>query len=161
MPEYDQDNDQSQQHPKIRFNNPSIGSFGNQSDSAASDETAFPLPDSEDQGSGSSSSLPADHEGPSGDGSQSVIGSRKIRAFVKDGRHSETWLRQPNHDGTGATHVRTFHSKLNDESLAYMDRVINEWLAEHTECEVKFVSTTVGMFTGKVKEPALICQVWV
>ncbi|MBL1218399.1 MAG: hypothetical protein D8M59_13005 [Planctomycetes bacterium] len=161
MPDFDQDqdNDQSQQKPKIRFNNPSIGSFGPSDEASPSDDESAPsepgLPPQQE------SPEPPPEQGPAAGGIQSVAGSKKIRAFVKDSRHSEAWLREPNADGSGATHVRTFHSKLSDESLAYMDRVINEWLADHPECEVKFISTTIGMFTGKVKEPALICQVWV
>jgi len=91
----------------------------------------------------------------------SVAGSTKIRTFEKKGNHEEKWLRTPNQTGSGATHVRTFHSKLNTESLAYMDAQINDWLAEHPEVEVKFVSSTVGVYSGKVKEPAIICHVWV
>jgi len=63
--------------------------------------------------------------------------------------------------GTGAIHVKSFHCKLTDESLHYVDQQINEWLDEHPEYEVKFVSSSVGTFTGKSKEPNLILQVWV
>jgi hypothetical protein len=42
-----------------------------------------------------------------------------------------------------------------------MDQTINEWLDAHPQYEVKFVNATIGTFTGKIKEPALICQVWV
>ena len=36
-----------------------------------------------------------------------------------------------------------------------------EWLDAHPQYEVKYVSTTVGELTGKLKEPHMICQVWV
>ncbi len=91
----------------------------------------------------------------------SAAGSSKIRTFGGKADHVEKWMREPNTTGKGATHVRTFHSKLNNESLVYMDEQINEWLAKHPEVDVKFVSSTVGMFAGKVKEAALLCQVWV
>ena len=42
-----------------------------------------------------------------------------------------------------------------------MDQSVNEWLDAHPQYEVKFVSSTVGTVTGKLKEPHLICQVWV
>ena len=71
------------------------------------------------------------------------------------------WNRQPNVTGTGATHVRTFHSKLTNEALLYLDQTVNEWLDEHPEFEIKFVTTSVGELSGKLKEPHLICQVWV
>ena len=87
----------------------------------------------------------------------------KITAFGNEQkrRHEETWDRTPNTTGVGAIHVKTFHCKLTDEALAYMDQLINEWLDAHPQYEVKFVSSTIGTFTGKLKEPALICQVWV
>jgi len=90
-----------------------------------------------------------------------IVGSKKIRTIGRPVRHAENWQRSPNVTGTGATHVRTFHAKLTDESLAYMDETINEWLDQHPEYEVKFVTSCIGTFTGKTKEPALICQVWV
>ena len=86
--------------------------------------------------------------------------SKKITAFEKESRHTEQWKREPTVTGSGACHVRTFHSKINNEALAYMDRTINEWLDAHPEYEVKFVSSTVGILTGKLKEPNLICQLW-
>ena len=55
----------------------------------------------------------------------------------------------------------TFHAKLTDDALKYMDQVINEWLDAHPQYEVKFVNSSVGILTGKLKEPALVCQVWV
>ena len=86
----------------------------------------------------------------------------KIRSIgEKDSRHEDEWTRTPNTTGTGAIHVRTFHAKLTDDALAYMDNSINQWLDEHPQYEVKFVTSTVGTLTGKLKEPHLICQVWV
>ncbi len=90
-----------------------------------------------------------------------VEGSKKIRTFERQGGHEAEWNREPNVTGAGAIHVRTFHSKLNSDSLAFMDQTINEWLDAHPEYEVKFVTSTIGEFTGKIREPALICQVWV
>ena len=87
--------------------------------------------------------------------------SAKITAFGKPQRHEDDWTRTPNTTGAGAIHVKTFHGKLTDDALAYMDRCINEWLDQHPQYEVKFVNSTVGTLTGKVKEPHLICQVWV
>ena len=85
----------------------------------------------------------------------------KITAFGKERRHEESWSRTPNTTGSGAIHVKTFHCKLTEDALTYMDQLINEWLDAHPQYEVKFVHSTIGTFTGKLKEPALICQVWV
>ena len=87
--------------------------------------------------------------------------TRKITAFGPETMHEETWSRVPNTTGTGAIHVRTFHSKLTEDALKYLDQQVNEWLDEHPKYEVKQVTTTIGTFTGKVKEPHIICQVWV
>ena len=86
----------------------------------------------------------------------------KIRAFEQGARrHEDTWSRTPNTTGTGAIHVKTFHCKLTDDALVYMDQVVNEWLDAHPQYEVKFVNSSVGILTGKLKEPHMICQVWV
>ena len=95
----------------------------------------------------------ASNDGPS-------VGVNKIRSFDK-ARHEDEWSRTPNTTGAGAIHVKTFHSKLTDDALRYMDETINEWLDAHPQYEVKFVTSTVGTVTGKIKEPHLICQVWV
>jgi hypothetical protein len=92
---------------------------------------------------------------------ESVGLPRKITAFGSGKKKESIWQRTPNTTGTGATHVRTFHSKLTDDALEYIDTQVNAWLDEHPEFEVKLVTTTIGTFTGKVKEPHLICQVWV
>ena len=87
--------------------------------------------------------------------------TRKITAFGSKDKHEDSWTRVPNTTGTGAIHVRTFHSKLTDDALKYLDQQVNEWLDDHPQYEVKQVTTTIGTFTGKVKEPHIICQVWV
>lgn len=71
------------------------------------------------------------------------------------------WKRKPNADGRGATHCKTFHARLNSEAMELMDAQINAWLDDHPECEVKLVTSSIGEWQGKVKEPNLIVQVWV
>ena len=88
-------------------------------------------------------------------------GARRITAFGKETRHEAKWSRSPNTTGQGAIHVNTFHAKLTGDALEYMDQLINEWLDQHPQYEVKFVASTVGTMTGKLKEPNIICQVWV
>lgn len=91
----------------------------------------------------------------------SPAGPSKITAFGRERRHEETWSRTPNTTGAGAIHVKSFHCKLTEDALAYMDQTINEWLDAHPQYEVKFANSAIGTMTGKLKEPALICQVWV
>ncbi|MBZ0173393.1 MAG: hypothetical protein K8E66_13500 [Phycisphaerales bacterium] len=89
---------------------------------------------------------------------------RKIRTFEQRlgrGGHETKWKRQPNVTGTGAIHVKSFHCKLTGDSLEFLDSQVNEWLDEHPEYEVKMVTTSIGEWTGKLKEPALIVNVWV
>ena len=94
-------------------------------------------------------------------GPAEVLPSSKIRfnAGTTLGARQQ-FKRQPCTDGHGACRVRTFHGRLSDEGLAYMDDKINEWLDSHQEIEVKFVTTAVGLYDGKVKEPALVMNVW-
>ena len=126
------------QHTPPAFSNPSPGSGGTRAIDTPNLDDPLPV---------------AESTGPSM--------SKKITAFGSDRRHEDAWSRTPNTTGTGAIHCRTFHCKLTDDALAYMDQVINEWLDAHPQYEVKHVTTTVGELTGKLKEPHMICQVWV
>lgn len=77
-------------------------------------------------------------------------------------RHEDSWNRSPNVTGKGAIHARTFHCKLNDDGLNFLDQQVNEWLDAHPQYEVKFTTSSVGEFQGKLgKETHLIVQVWV
>jgi len=90
-------------------------------------------------------------------------GKSKIRVFEQKlgARHEDQWARTPNVTGSGAIHVKSFHCKLTGDSLSFLDEQINEWLDEHPQYEVKMVTTSVGEWTGKLKEPNLIVNVWV
>ena len=70
------------------------------------------------------------------------------------------WKRKPHLGGQGACRVKTFHGKLSDQGLEYLDDAINVFLDEHPDIEVKFVQSNVGMFDGKFKDFALIVNVW-
>ena len=88
----------------------------------------------------------------------------KIRTFEQKlgaGRHEDKWARTPNVTGSGAIHVKSFHCRLTGDSLEFIDQQINEWLDAHPQYEVKFVTTSIGMWSGKLKEPNLIVNVWV
>ncbi len=86
---------------------------------------------------------------------------KKIKAFgVDEHRAHHEWKRQVVKTGTGACRVRSFHGKYSEQGLEYLDNAINEWLDNHPEIEVKFVTSTVMTFEGKVREPALVLNVW-
>lgn len=92
---------------------------------------------------------------------ESAPPSANIRQFATPGHVESKWNCKPNLTGQGATHVKTFHAKLRLDSLEYLDQQINEWLDNHPEIEVKFVTSNVGELRGKTIEPALFVNVWV
>jgi hypothetical protein len=90
-----------------------------------------------------------------------VAAAHKIKAFGSETvRHDHASKRKLNTNGTGATRVRSFHGKYSDQGLEFLDHLINEWLDAHTDVEVKFVTSTVGVFEGKIREPALVLNLW-
>ena len=85
----------------------------------------------------------------------------KIKAFGADTvRREVQWKRQPKTSGQGACRVKSFHGKYSDQGIEHLDDVINEWLDNHAEVEVKFVTSTVNVFEGKIREPALVLNLW-
>ena len=87
-------------------------------------------------------------------------GPSKIKFGADIGIKKHAWKRPLKQGGMGATRVRTFHGKLSDQGLEYIDEAINVWLDEHPDIDVKFVTTNVGMFDGKFKDLALVVNVW-
>ena len=81
-----------------------------------------------------------------------------ITAAVGIAQH--TYKRPTNLNKSGAVRMRTFHSRLSEQGVEYLDQTINDWLEAHPDIEVKFTSSTVGMWDGKLKEPTLIINVW-
>ena len=57
------------------------------------------------------------------------IGSPKIQAFEQrlgtKGSHEDRWKRSPNVTGKGAIHLKSFHCKLTNEALEFMDQQFN------------------------------------
>jgi hypothetical protein len=62
---------------------------------------------------------------------------------------SEMALSRPLLKGQNATRCRTFHAKLSEGALSYMDEQFNEWCDKNPDIEVKFATQTVGTFEGK------------
>lgn len=86
----------------------------------------------------------------------------KIKTNVGNGLsvRKEQFARKAAINGTGACRIRSFHGRLSSQGLEYMDNQINEWLDHNPEVEVKFVTSSVGVFEGKMREPALILNLW-
>ena len=84
----------------------------------------------------------------------------KIKAFGVAGMTTAApSLAKPPRQGPCACRVRSFHGRLS-EGMQYMDDKINEWLDQHPDIEVKIVTTSIGQYEGKIKEPALVLNVW-
>ncbi|MDF1869197.1 MAG: hypothetical protein P1U30_02305 [Phycisphaerales bacterium] len=116
----------------------------------------------QDDGLGLDDTLPIDLSAESvtsGQPGQSKITTFEQKLSAK--RHEDDWARSPNATGTGAIHVKSFHCRLTGDSLEFLDRQINEWLDNHPEYEVKMVTSSMGTWSGKLKEPNLIVNVWV
>jgi len=84
----------------------------------------------------------------------------KIKFGPDVGHKKHEWKRKPHVTGAGACRVRSFHAKYSEQGVEHMDDMINEWLDDHPEIEVKFVTQTVHVFEGKIREPALVMNVW-
>ena len=93
------------------------------------------------------------------DGSPAAAPASKIKFGAEVHRHHD-WKRPHVKGGMGACRVRTFHGKLSDQGLEYIDEAINMWLDANHDIDIKFVTTNVGMFDGKFKDLALIVNVW-
>jgi hypothetical protein len=121
-----------------------------------------PTPNKEEAELSLDDTLPLDL-GPEPTGAQQSE-APKIRTFqqkLRSIRHEDSWNRTPNANGTGAIHVKSFHAKLTGDSLEFLDQQVNEWLDAHPQYEVKYVTSSIGTWTGKSKEPNLILNVWV
>ncbi len=84
----------------------------------------------------------------------------KIRSFVQSslihGYEAAKLQRPVLGSGHGATRCRSFHGKLTDAALSFMDNQINEWIDNNPDIEIKFVASSIGVFEGKHSEPHLI-----
>ena len=74
--------------------------------------------------------------------------------------HEKEYKRTANMTGNGAVHIKSFHCHLSDDGLRHLDHRINDWLEAHEKYEVKFVTTNIGLWDGKTKDPELIVNVW-
>jgi len=90
----------------------------------------------------------------------------KIRSFGEgaitagQGLVDTSTLKRPLSKGSSATRCRTFHSKLTDAAVAYMNNQVNEWVDSDPDIEIKFASSTIGTFEGKHSEQNLIITIF-
>ncbi|MCC6680005.1 MAG: hypothetical protein IT445_03790 [Phycisphaeraceae bacterium] len=95
----------------------------------------------------------------SGEGDPQAAGM--IRTFGSSRREASRWKRKPQKSSHGASHMKTFVAKLRLDAIDHMDNQINEWLDEHPDYDIKFVTASVGTLVGKTTEEALFLNVWV
>ena len=74
--------------------------------------------------------------------------------------HEKEYKRTATLSGNGAVHIKSFHCHLSDDGLRHLDTRINDWLDAHGQYEVKFVTSNIGLWDGKTKDPELIVNVW-
>lgn len=91
--------------------------------------------------------------------------SREIRSFSRAStlggtRHDDRLKRPISGPRDAASRVRTFHAKLTDAGLANMDETVNEWLDSHPDIYIKTVTSSIGIFESKTKEPHLFVCVF-
>jgi hypothetical protein len=91
--------------------------------------------------------------------------SREIRSFAAGstlgGAHHDDKLKRPLASSTeAATRARTFHAKLTDAGLAHLDDTMNEWLDSNDQIYIKSVTSSIGMFEAKKKEPHIFITVF-
>ncbi len=85
-------------------------------------------------------------------GGESMVGA----ATVDDTKYDRELL----YDGQAATRCRTFHSRLSDAAVAYMNRQINDWADADPNVTIKFATSTIGIWEGKKLDPTLIVTVF-
>ncbi len=63
-------------------------------------------------------------------------------------------------DARNATRCKTFHCKLADGPINFMNEQINEWVDGDPEVQIKFATSTIGVIEGKHVDPHLIITVF-
>lgn len=83
----------------------------------------------------------------------------QIHAFSSAGSiaHKEKEYKRALLTGSrNATRCRTFHCKLTDASFDNLNEMINEWVDEHEDIEIKYALSDIGIVEGKHADPHLI-----
>ncbi|MHC4093662.1 MAG: hypothetical protein ACYSVY_25895, partial [Planctomycetota bacterium] len=75
-------------------------------------------------------------------------------------RDEAKYTRRLNPTVQTATRCRTFHTKLNDSAVAFMNDQINTWVDTNPDISIKFATSAIGIFEGKHSDPNLIVTVF-
>ena len=101
-------------------------------------------------------------EPPTGDrsGMTSLQGSAAGIAVEPIGSESARYKRPLNKSGQGASRMRIFHAKMSDAGVRNVETLLNDWLDANPDVEIKFATSTVGLWEGKHAETHLILNVY-
>ncbi len=72
----------------------------------------------------------------------------------------DKWMRPLDPKSPYASRCRTFHCKLSDGAVSFLNGQINDWLDANPNISVKFANSVIGIFEGKHPEPNLIVTVF-
>lgn len=70
------------------------------------------------------------------------------------------WRRALGGEAGLATRSRTFHAKLSEAALSHLNLQINEWVDTHSDVQIKFATSSVGVFEGKHSEQHLVITIF-
>lgn len=94
-------------------------------------------------------------------------GSTQIRSYSDDTLSGGVNLADESHyqhppepKARYAKRCRTFHAKLNEGAVGYMNEQINSWTDNNPDITIKFATSTIGVYEGKHNDPHLIITVF-
>ncbi|MGB2985171.1 MAG: hypothetical protein WBE26_04755 [Phycisphaerae bacterium] len=87
----------------------------------------------------------------------STMTDTQIGKSVKD---EEEFKRPLQPDGKGATRCRTFHCRISEGAVDFMNKQVNEWIDGREDITIKLATSVIGMFEGKHTEPNIILTVF-
>ena len=61
---------------------------------------------------------------------------------------------------SAASRCRTFHCRISQGAVDFLNEQVNDWLDQNKDITIKFSNTVIGMFEGKHTEPNLILTVF-
>lgn len=82
------------------------------------------------------------------------------KTLLSGSNRQQQYTRALDASATAATRCRTFHAKLNEAALEFMNNQVNAWVDGDESIRIKFATSTIGVFEGKHAEPHLILTVF-
>lgn len=92
--------------------------------------------------------------------SSRIHGSTQATLGQGGHRDDSSFKRSLQPKAVGATRCRTFHCRISDGAVDFLNNQVNEWIDGHDDIVIKFATSTIGMFEGKHTEPNMILTVF-